>query len=218
MKYLIVNGDDFGESPGVTSGILEAHHNGILTSTSMIVTSPFSEDAARCARAEPDLSCGLHFCLTNDFEGFRFDPEETPSCRSELRRQYETFVRMIGIAPTHLDSHHNIHRDARLLPLFVELAQEANLPLREHSPVRYFSSFYGQWDGESHLEQISVEMLSAMLEREAKEAGLPLRWPLRLPDTRRALAVAEWARRHEARVFPQLNTRGESIGQRAEIG
>jgi len=44
----------------------------------------------------------------------------------------------------------------------------------------------------------------AMLEREAKEAGLPLHWPPRLPNTRRALAAAEWARRHQPRAFPQL--------------
>jgi predicted DsbA family dithiol-disulfide isomerase len=45
----------------------------------------------------------------------------------------------------------------------------------------------------------------AMLEREAREAGLPLRWPPRLPNTRPALAAAEWARRHQPRVFPQLH-------------
>ncbi len=45
----------------------------------------------------------------------------------------------------------------------------------------------------------------AMLEREAREAGLPLRWPPRLPDTRRALAAAEWVRRHQPRAFPQLH-------------
>src|SRR5690242_20640420 len=35
------------------------------------------------------------------------------------------------------------------------------------------------------------------LEREAKEAGLQLHWPARLPDTRRALASAEWVRRNQ---------------------
>jgi predicted DsbA family dithiol-disulfide isomerase len=45
----------------------------------------------------------------------------------------------------------------------------------------------------------------AMLEREAHEAGLPLHWPSRLPDTRRALAAAEWVRRHEADAFPQFH-------------
>jgi predicted DsbA family dithiol-disulfide isomerase len=45
----------------------------------------------------------------------------------------------------------------------------------------------------------------AMLEREAREAGLPLNWPPRLPDTRRALAAAEWTRRHQPRAFPQFH-------------
>jgi predicted DsbA family dithiol-disulfide isomerase len=45
----------------------------------------------------------------------------------------------------------------------------------------------------------------AMLEREAEEAGLPLNWPSRLPNTRRALAAAEWARRHHPRAFPQFH-------------
>jgi len=45
----------------------------------------------------------------------------------------------------------------------------------------------------------------AMVEREAKEAGLPLNWPARLPNTRRALAAAEWVRQHQPRAFPQLH-------------
>lgn len=39
------------------------------------------------------------------------------------------------------------------------------------------------------------------LEREAKEAGLVLNWPSHLPNTRHALAAAEWARRHQADKF-----------------
>jgi len=49
------------------------------------------------------------------------------------------------------------------------LAAEHGLPLREHSLVRYFSKFYGQWSGKTHLEQISVENLARMLEAEIKE-------------------------------------------------
>jgi hypothetical protein len=33
-KYLIVNADDFGQSPGINRGIIEAHEHGILTSAS----------------------------------------------------------------------------------------------------------------------------------------------------------------------------------------
>jgi predicted DsbA family dithiol-disulfide isomerase len=47
----------------------------------------------------------------------------------------------------------------------------------------------------------------ATLEREASEAGLPLYWPPRLPNTRQALAAAEWARRHQPRAFPWFRKR-----------
>jgi len=69
----------------------------------------------------------------------------------------------VGRPPTHIDSHHNVHRYPRALPHFLELAREHDLPLREHSPVRYVSKFYGQWDGQTHLEQVSVENLEQII-------------------------------------------------------
>ena len=44
----------------------------------------------------------------------------------------------------------------------------------------------------------------SMLEREARQAGLVLNWPRHLPNTRRALAAAEWSRQHQSDSFPQL--------------
>jgi predicted DsbA family dithiol-disulfide isomerase len=46
----------------------------------------------------------------------------------------------------------------------------------------------------------------AMLEREARDAGVPLHWPRHLPNTRLALAVAEWIRLHQPRAFPRLHS------------
>ncbi|HEX6813212.1 MAG TPA: ChbG/HpnK family deacetylase, partial [Planctomycetota bacterium] len=65
-----------------------------------------------------------------------------------------------------LDAHHNVHREAVLLPVFLAFARDHGLPLREHSPVRYFSKFYGQWGGRSHFEQIGVDNLTRMLATE----------------------------------------------------
>jgi len=44
-----------------------------------------------------------------------------------------------------------------------------------------------------------------MLEREAKEAGLKLKWPKHLPNTRHALAAAEWVRQHQSGAFPKFH-------------
>ena len=49
---------------------------------------------------------------------------------------------------------------------FSEIAQQYRLPLREHFPVLYYSSFYGQWDGETHPEQVSIENLIQVFETE----------------------------------------------------
>src|SRR6267378_3443838 len=62
-RHLIVNADDFGQSPGVNRGIVTAHQRGIVTSTSMMVRWPAAAKAAELCRAHPRLSVGLHVDL-----------------------------------------------------------------------------------------------------------------------------------------------------------
>jgi predicted glycoside hydrolase/deacetylase ChbG (UPF0249 family) len=167
MKYLIVNGDDFGASRGINRGILEAHRFGILTSTSLLVNTPWSGQAAELSRILPDLSVGLHADVRKELSAR--DPVASSGLRAALCAQFERFQELMGRPPTHLDAHHNAHRDPRALPFFLELAREHGLPLREHSPVRYFSKFYGRWNGETHLEQISEHNLARMLAAEIED-------------------------------------------------
>ncbi len=157
--FLIVNGDDLGASRGINRGILEAYRRGILTSASLMVNARESEQAAVACRTVPGLDIGLHVELLGNGS----------DDRSELGRQLSRFVALMGRLPTHLDSHRNVHREPRILPLFVDLAGRCGVPLRDYSPVHYFSKFYGQWSGEMHLEQISAENLVRMLEAEIRE-------------------------------------------------
>jgi predicted glycoside hydrolase/deacetylase ChbG (UPF0249 family) len=150
-RRLIVNADDFGLTAGVNRAVAEAHRDGVLTSASLMVLEPGAEEAARLAAELPELSVGLHAVA---------DPSHT------LDDQVARFRELLGRAPTHLDSHHNAHRDPTLAAGFVRAADELSIPLREHSPVRYFSNFYGSWGGESHPEQVSVESLIGMLDQE----------------------------------------------------
>jgi predicted glycoside hydrolase/deacetylase ChbG (UPF0249 family) len=156
-KYLIVNADDFGASPGVNRGILEAHLRGIVTSTSLMVDAPACAEAARLGRSAPGLGLGLHVDLGgrggNSAEGLAI----------ELARQMGCFLEVVGRPPSHIDSHRDVHRDPGLLPAFIDLAQRWGVPLRCHSPARRLSSF-GQWAGESHPEQLGVESLARILE------------------------------------------------------
>ena len=169
MRYLIVNADDLGASPGITRGILEAHTRGIVTSASLMVDTLWSAEAAALARHAPELSVGLHVDLPAGSGDATAGATRREAAKDALRRQYARFVTLMGRPPTHLDSHHNVHREAGWLACFLELARDSGLPLRGQPPVRYFPSFYGQWGGESHPEQVGVESLLGMLEREVGE-------------------------------------------------
>jgi chitin disaccharide deacetylase len=166
MRCVVVNGDDLGVSPGVNRGIAEVHRRGPLTSASLMVNMPASQDGARLARDLPGLSVGLHANLTDASGRALVDLGTGASCRAVLQQQLDRFQVLVGRPPTHLDSHHNLHRNPRLLPYFLEAAGRYGLPLREHSPVRYLPSFYGRWGGEMHPEQISVHSLIGLLETE----------------------------------------------------
>jgi predicted glycoside hydrolase/deacetylase ChbG (UPF0249 family) len=166
MKCMVVNGDDLGASPGVNRGVTEVHRRGTLTSASLMVNLPASQEGARLARDLPGLSVGLHANFTDASGRALVDLQTGERCRAVLHEQLRAFQDLMGRPPTHLDSHHNLHRNARLLPYFLEAADRYGLPLRDHSPVRYLSGFYGQWEGETHLEQISVQGLIGLVETE----------------------------------------------------
>jgi len=165
MKYLVVNADDLGLSPGVNRGIIEAHEHGIVTSTSLMVDEPASEEGARLALARSELSVGLHLKITDEYARPAIDVRTPPALSAELERQIERFGLLTGREPAHLDSHHNVHLVPELAPGFADLAESRGLMLRG-SPIRYVPNFYGQWDGETHLEQISEGTLVAIIEHE----------------------------------------------------
>lgn len=164
-KICIVNGDDFGASDGINRGIIEAFTNGILTSASLMINMPRAAEAIAMSAEHPGLSVGLHVNFTNETDPV-IDVNDTQAAKAELYRQFQLFEDRFGHPPSHLDSHHNVHRMQNLLPLFIEIAERHALPLREHSPLRYFSNFYGRWDGESHPEHISAAQLVHVLETE----------------------------------------------------
>jgi chitin disaccharide deacetylase len=169
VKYLIVNADDFGASRGINRAILQLHDRGVVTSTSLMITMPAAAEAAALARKAPELGVGLHVTMTDEECRPLVDFDDAASCGRAIETQIEAFFSALGRLPTHLDSHQNVHRDKRLGWIFQAFARRFSLPMREHSAVRYFSNFYGQWDGEPHPEHIAIESLLAMLDKELRE-------------------------------------------------
>jgi hypothetical protein len=96
MKYLIVNGDDFGASQGINRGILEAHRDGILTSASLFVDRPGSAEAAELAHATP-LTRYRASCRPRWAPPFRGAGAASPATEA-LRRATEPAPHPLGFA------------------------------------------------------------------------------------------------------------------------
>src|SRR5699024_950486 len=153
---LIINADDFGFTPGVTQGIIEAHNNGVVTSTTAFSVSKHFFQSMKNARIQaPTLSVGIHLTLTLnkhkpilpqkidgslvDTDGYFWNQNQFLE-KVKLEEVYLEWEAQIlhflksGYRPDHIDSHHNVHgKSERLLKVALELAKKFNLPLRNAS-------------------------------------------------------------------------------------
>jgi len=165
-RMLVVNADDFGLSPGVNEGIIEAHANGIVTSTSLMVLERASGDAARSAAGHQALSIGLHF--VDDGSADLDDPDQ--AARS-FRAQLERFRELTGRDPTHVDSHHHVHTWSRArLATFSRLVEPLGVPLRGQGRVAYVGAFWGQWEpGVTKLRHVRRPFLLHLIRAKVRD-------------------------------------------------
>lgn len=158
-KHLIVNADDFGYSHGVSLGIMEAHRQGIVTSTTTMVNIPYAADAIALALVDtPALGLGLHLNVTAgkpvlppdavpDLVGIdgEFLPREqaliglqsinAAQLEAELRAQLNHFIQLAGRPPDHLDSHHHAtYASATAVEIMIKLAHELGIGIRRPLP------------------------------------------------------------------------------------
>ena len=63
-RRLIVNADDFNLTPGVTRGILKAHDQGMVMSTTVLINLPLEPALVRRASRRKQLGVGLHLNIT----------------------------------------------------------------------------------------------------------------------------------------------------------
>ena len=153
MRQLIVNADDFGLTEEVSGGILDAHREGIVTSTTLMANGGAFDAAVSMCRRTPRLGIGVHLNLT---EGAPVSPAwRIPSLvdrkgrlhlspgrllkalvvqqinladvETELRAQIHKIFRA-GISPTHLDGHKHVHVLPGVSDIVIRLAGEFSIP------------------------------------------------------------------------------------------
>ncbi len=147
-RRLIVNADDFGQSPGVNEAVIRAHREGILTTASLMVNEPAFPEAVALARQHPRLGVGLHLTLSHGHSAL--PPEKIPGLvnadgefsnraeatglryfmrrrlREQLRReieaQFEKF-RATGLPLDHVNGHLHFHLHPTIFGLVMELTE-----------------------------------------------------------------------------------------------
>ncbi|WP_138505181.1 hopanoid biosynthesis-associated protein HpnK [Nostoc sp. PA-18-2419] len=149
QRFAIINGDDFGFSQGVNQAIIKAHDQGVLTSTSLMVSADAAQEAVTLARAHPNLAVGLHLVLTCgrsvlppeeiphlvDQQGnfsnnpaiaglrYQFVRQTRQELRQEIRAQLKKY-RSTGLPLSHVDGHLHMHIHPVVLRILVDLAPE----------------------------------------------------------------------------------------------
>ncbi len=159
QKYAIINADDFGFSEGITEGILRAHREGIVTSTTLAANMPAAAAAVARLTEAPRLGVGVHL---NVSQGPPLSPEGRELAgptgvmnftamqvilKAALRpwlvaKMLKEFAAQIewaldhGIRPTHLDSHRHVHAFKPVNEGVLALARHYNVPfVRRHREV-----------------------------------------------------------------------------------
>jgi predicted glycoside hydrolase/deacetylase ChbG (UPF0249 family) len=156
-RVLILNADDFGMCHDQNEGVMTGLKDGVFTSSTILVTCPWFEEAAAFARSNPDADLGVHLTLTAEWDSYKWGPvsagHAVPSlvdergylwqtvaqvyeharldeAETELRAQIEKAV-AAGIDVTHLDSHMGtLQLRADYHEIYARLANEYRVPIR----------------------------------------------------------------------------------------
>ncbi len=145
-RTLIINADDLGYDPAVSRGILDAMRQGVVTSATFMVNTPFSEETARESRG---LSLGLHLNLARGSPVSRAIPAEhlrdggfeealaaqlsPEAVEQEVLAQLDRFEALLGQPATHIDVHKHLHVHDNVLTGLISAAQARRLPVRSIS-------------------------------------------------------------------------------------
>jgi predicted glycoside hydrolase/deacetylase ChbG (UPF0249 family) len=222
-KFLIVNADDFGQSPGINRGIIEAHEHGIVTSASLMTRWLAAGEAAIYAKEHPALSVGLHLDLGEwVYNAGNWVPlymvvplDDEAAVEQEISRQLDCFASLLGRYPTHLNAHQHLHMREPVRSIALKVSQRLGIPLRNLcSEIHYFMKFYGQTaEGLPWPDYISVDWMIEIL-----STRLPAGWtvitchPGYADDLMTTMYRLE--RREELKVLcdPRVRSTIESLG------
>jgi chitin disaccharide deacetylase len=184
---LIVNADDYGLTTAVSQGILHAHRQGVVTSTSVLALAPGFRPSAPWLRDEERLGIGAHLAAVGEDPPL-LSAREIPTLvdrrgrlpiswrrllprllarrvdPADIAREFAAqlgAIRSEGLTVDHLDTHQHVHLWPGVREVVLDLAVRAGVPA-----VRVTRS------NERSLVGSTVRRFAKKLEAEARVDGL----------------------------------------------
>ena len=145
---LIVNADDYGLTSGVSRAVIDAHRDGVVTSTSVLALGPGFDKTAGWLDDVPELGCGAHLAAVGEDPPL-LSAREIPSLvdrsgrlpiswrrflplaaagridADDLRREFGAQLDLISESRPnldHIDTHQNLHLWPMVRDVVLELA------------------------------------------------------------------------------------------------
>lgn len=156
-RLLIINADDFGMCHDENEATIEGLSGGFFSSSTILTTCPWFEEAADFARTNPAVDLGVHLTLNSEWPSYKWGPvlgagvvpsladsrgylwpdvpqvyanDRLDEVEKELRGQIDKAL-AAGIDATHIDSHMGpLHLRADYHEIYWRLARDYKLPIR----------------------------------------------------------------------------------------
>ena len=152
-RMLIVNADDYGLTRAVSRGILRAHRDGVVTSTSVLTLAPAADEALAWLADAPELGIGVHLAAVGEDPPL-LSASEIPTLvdargrlaaswrvflprllagrvdADDLRREFAAQVEKVtqaGVVIDHLDTHQHLHLWPLVRDVVIDLASSRGI-------------------------------------------------------------------------------------------
>jgi len=182
-KCAIVNADDFGFSLMISEGILRAHREGIVTSTTVAANMPAAGAAVGRLREAPALGVGVHLNCTQGpplssqgrealagVDGMMSHTATAiiakamrhPRLLDAIEAEFDAQIRWVldhHITPTHLDSHRHSHAYCPIFRRVARLARRYHIRFVRRHRERLLS---GPWPEAPAKQRRTARMLNAL--------------------------------------------------------
>jgi predicted glycoside hydrolase/deacetylase ChbG (UPF0249 family) len=156
-KLLIINNDDAGMCHAANSATIEGMENGLISSATIMMPCPWSNEIIKYAQENPEKGFGVHLTLTSEWKNYRWSTvaprNEVPGLYDEQGYMWKGVMEVYkasntnealiegraqirkalnaGVPVNHIDSHMGTYQySPDYMSIYLQLADEFDLPVR----------------------------------------------------------------------------------------